>query len=67
MFEGQSPSKPDKHNIVTKLENILEIKNDFENLGDTNNVLVDSILCSTAISQALLRNVKEKESQLVNL
>ena len=31
-FEGQPPSKPDKHKIVTKLEDILEIKNDFENL-----------------------------------
>ena len=40
LFEGQSPSKPEKHNIVTKLENILEIKSDFENLDDTFNVLV---------------------------
>ena len=30
LFERQSPSKPDKHKIVTKLENILQIKNDFE-------------------------------------
>ena len=40
LFEGQSPSKPDKYKIVTKLENILQIKNGFENLYDTNNVLV---------------------------
>ena len=40
LFEGQPPSKPDKHKIVTKLENILQRKNKFENLDDTNNVLV---------------------------
>ena len=39
LFDGQSPSSPDKHKIVTKLESVLEIKNDFENLHDTNNVL----------------------------
>ena len=31
LFEGQSPSRPDKNKIVTKLQNILEIKNSFEN------------------------------------
>ena len=56
MFEGQSPSKPDKHNIVTKLENILEIKNDFENLGDTNNVLVVDFM-------SLLRRLAMKDFQ----
>lgn len=52
MFEWQSPLKPNKHKIVTKLGSLeiknlknletqnLEIKNDFENLDNTNNVLV---------------------------
>ena len=31
LFEGQSPSRPDKNKIVTELQNILEIKNSFEN------------------------------------
>ena len=44
LFEGRSPSKPDKHKIVTKLENILQIKNDFENLDDTNNLLVVDLI-----------------------
>ena len=44
LFEGQSPSKPYKHKIVTKLENILQIKNDFENLDDANNMLVVDIM-----------------------
>ena len=35
LFERQSPPKPDTHKIVTKLENILEIKNESENLDDT--------------------------------
>ena len=44
LFEGQSPSKPYKHKIVTKLENILQIKNDFENLDDANNMLVVDVM-----------------------
>ena len=40
MFEEQSPSKLDKHKIVTKLEKVLEIKNDFETLDDTNVLVV---------------------------
>ena len=43
LFEGQS-SKPYKHKIVTKLENILQIKNDFENLDDANNMLVVDVM-----------------------
>ena len=31
LFEGQSPSRTDKNKIVTELQNILEIKNSFEN------------------------------------
>ena len=31
LSEGQSPSRPDKNKIVTELQNILEIKNSFEN------------------------------------
>ena len=56
LFEGQSPSKPDKHKIVTKLENILQIKNDFENLDDTNNVLVVDFM-------SLLRRLPMKDFQ----
>ena len=56
LFEGQSPSKPDKHKIVTKLENILEIKNNFENLDDTNNVLVVDFM-------SLLRRLPMKDFQ----
>ena len=41
MFEKQSPSKLDKHRIVTKLQKVLEIKNDFETLDDTNVLIVD--------------------------
>ena len=40
MFEEQSPSKLDKHKIVTKLEKVLEIKNDIETLDDTNVLVV---------------------------
>ena len=40
MFEEQSPSKLDKHKIAIKVENILEIKNDFETLTDTNLLVV---------------------------
>ena len=40
LFEEQSPSKLDKHKIVTKLEKVLEIKNDFETLDDTNVLVV---------------------------
>ena len=40
LFEEQSPSKLDKHKIVTKLEKVLEIKNDFETLNDTNVLVV---------------------------
>ena len=40
LFEEQSPSKLDKHKIVTKLEKVLEIKNDFETLDDTNVLIV---------------------------
>ena len=39
LFDKQSPPKPDKHKIVTKLENIIETKDDFESLDETNNVL----------------------------
>ena len=56
LFEGQSPSTPDKHKIVTKLENILQIKNDFENLDDTNNVLVVDFM-------SLLRRLPMKDFQ----
>ena len=45
LFEGQSPSRPDKHKIVPKFEKIPEKKNDFENIPDTNNLLVVT-LCS---------------------
>ena len=40
LFKEQSPSKLDKHKIVTKLEKVLEIKNDFETLDDTNVLIV---------------------------
>ena len=40
LFEEQSPSKLDKHKIVTKLQKVLEIKNDFETLDDTNVLIV---------------------------
>ena len=40
LFKEQSPSKLDKHKIVTKLEKVLEIKNDFETLDDTNVLVV---------------------------
>ena len=41
MFEEQSPSKLDKYKILTKLQKVLEIKNDFETLDDTNVLIVD--------------------------
>ena len=40
MFEEQSPSKLDKHKIGIKVEKILEMKNDFETLDDTNLLVV---------------------------
>ena len=40
MFEEQSPSKLDKHKIAIKVEKILEMKNDFETLDDTNLLVV---------------------------
>ena len=40
LFEEQSPSKLDKHKILTKLQKVLEIKNDFETLDDTNVLVV---------------------------
>ena len=54
LFEGQSPSKSGKHKIVTKLENILQIKNDFENLDGTNNLLVVDLI-------SLLRRLPMKD------
>ena len=40
LFEEQSPSKLDKHKIAIKVEKILEMKNDFETLDDTNLLVV---------------------------
>ena len=49
LFERQSPSKREKHKIVTKLENILEIKNESENL-DTSSSFP---LCSSFFALSL--------------
>ena len=61
LFEGQPPSKPDTHKIVIKLENILQRKNKFENLDDTNNVLVvDFINVLVVDFMSLLRRLPMK-------
>ena len=62
LFEGQPPSKPDKHKIVTKLENILQIKNDFENLDDTNNVLVVDFM--SLLRRLLMKNFQDFQELL---
>ena len=45
LFGEQPPSKLDKHKIVTKLEQVLEIKNDVKTLDDTNFWLLALSLC----------------------
>ena len=64
MFEGKSPSKPDKHKIVTKLENSLEIQcNEFENRHDLNNVLVVDFM--SLIRQLPMKDFSNFEQLLV--
>ena len=55
LFEEQSPSKLDKHKIAIKVEKILEIKNDFETLDDTNLLVVGF--------KSLLRHLPMKDFQ----
>ena len=62
LFEEQVPSKPDKHKIVTKLENILQIKNDFESLDDTNNVLVVDVM--SLLRHLLMKNFQDFQELL---
>ena len=50
LFERKSPSKREKQQIVTKLENILEIKNGSENLDDTSSSFP---LCSSFFALSL--------------
>ena len=61
LFEGQSPSKLDQHNIVTKLEKVLEI-NDFETLDDTS-LLVIGFRC--LLRRLLMQDFRNFQSFLL--